>query len=87
VAEGKSFPSADELREFVRSRIVPLVAIDRGSVEILHADPASGSVTLRYSRACAGCPGLAVTHGSLVAPLLTRAFPAVTSVEATIEGE
>jgi Fe-S cluster biogenesis protein NfuA len=81
------FPADELLREYLRNQIVPLLAVDRGSVELHKADPAAARVVLRYSGTCAGCPGLTVTHERLVVPLLLHAFPAIAKVEASIAGE
>ena len=81
------FPADETLREFLRLRILPILAVDRGRVELAHSDEAAASVVLRYGAGCAGCPGLGVTHSSIVEPLLRREFPAVVVVDALIEGE
>ncbi len=86
-ADSQPFPADELLREYLQTQIVPLLAIDRGSVELRTADPVTARVVLRYSGTCAGCPGLSVTHERLVVPLVRRAFPAVAEVEASIEGE
>ena len=81
------FPADDTLREFLRLRILPILAVDRGSVELARSDQTAARVVLRYAGGCAGCPGLGVTHSSIVEPLLRREFPAVVAVDALIEGE
>ncbi|MBI5488956.1 MAG: NifU family protein [Deltaproteobacteria bacterium] len=81
------FPSDEVLREFLRTRVLPILAVDRGRVELARADAAAGRVVLRYAASCAGCPGLGVTHAEIVEPLLRGEFPAVTAVDALIEGE
>lgn len=81
------FPADELLREYLRNQILPLLAVDRGSVELRKADPVTAKVVLRYTGTCAGCPGLTVTHEQLVVPLLRRAFPAIVEVEASLEGE
>ena len=81
------FPADETLREFLRDRIVPILAVDRGRVELAQTDEDACRVVLRYGASCAGCPGLAITHSSIVEPLLRREFPAVAAVDALIEGE
>ena len=87
MGETPPFPAEELLREFLHSRILPLLAVDRGRAELVRCDPSLGRIVLRYSGGCAGCPGLAVTHATVVGPLLRREFPAVLAVEALIEGE
>jgi Fe-S cluster biogenesis protein NfuA len=87
VGETPPFPADELLREFLHSRILPLLAVDRGQVELVRCEAAAGRIVLRYSGGCAGCPGLSVTHATIVGPLLRREFPAVTAVEALIQGE
>ncbi|NMC69502.1 MAG: hypothetical protein GYA57_05460 [Myxococcales bacterium] len=86
-ADSPPFPTDELLREYLQSQVQPLVAIDRGRVELRKADAVTGRVVLRYSGTCAGCPGLSVTHEQIVVPLLRRAFPAIAEVEASIDGE
>ncbi|MBN1771093.1 MAG: NifU family protein [Deltaproteobacteria bacterium] len=86
-ADSPPFPADELLREYLQNQILPLLAIDRGCVELRKADPVTARVVLRYSGTCAGCPGLTVTHERLVAPLLRRTFPAIVEVEASIDGE
>jgi Fe-S cluster biogenesis protein NfuA len=84
---GAPFPEPDQLRTFLRDRIAPLLAVDRGDVQLGATDAGERTVTLRYGGACAGCPGLGTTHTRLVVPLLLDAFPGVLVVRAAIEGE
>jgi len=86
-ADSPPFPADELLRECLRSQVQPLLAIDRGRVELRKVDPVAGRVVLRYSGTCAGCPGLSVTHEQVVVPLLRRAFPAIAEIEASIDGE
>jgi len=87
VAEESPFPSDDLIREFLHARVLPVLGVDRGSVELFRSDAAGHRIVLCYSGSCAGCPGLSVTHTSIVGPLLRREYPAVRAVEAVIEGE
>jgi len=86
-ADSPRFPADKLLRDYLESRIQPLLGIDRGRVELQKTDAVAGRVVLRYSGTCAGCPGLSVTHEQVVVPLLRRAFPAIVEIDASIEGE
>lgn len=86
-ADSPPFPTDELLREYLHNQIRPLLAIDRGTVDLRKTDAAAGRVVLRYSGTCAGCPGLSVTHEQIVVPLLRRAFPAIIEIEASIDGE
>jgi Fe-S cluster biogenesis protein NfuA len=87
VAEESPFPSDELIREFLHTHVRPVLGVDRGGVELLRSDAADRRIVLRYTGACAGCPGLSVTHATIVGPLLRREYPAVRSVEAVIDGE
>ena len=87
MADESPFPADDLLREFLSTRVLPLLAVDRGRVELVRTEAGAGRVVLRYCGCCAGCPGLSVTHTTIVGALLRREFPAVLAVEAMIEGE
>ena len=67
-------PADETLREFLRLRVLPILAVDRGTVELAHSDERAARVVLRYGAGCAGCPGLGIT-------------PAVVAVDALIVGE
>ncbi len=80
-------PDLAEVQILLRRDVTPILALDRGDVSAASLDPATGTVVLVYSGACAGCPGLDITHERLVAPLVRRAFPGIVDVVSTIEGE
>ena len=80
-------PSRETLEAWVRERLAPVLAVDRGSVGVASYAPGVRRLVLVYRDACAGCPGLDVTHLRIVVPLLRRAFPGIDVVESKIEGE
>lgn len=87
VGGAAAMPPRGIIDALVHEQVGPLLHIDGGEVVVGAVDPATGTVTLVYSAACAGCPGLGITHERLVAPLIRRAFPGIGSVRATIAGE
>jgi Fe-S cluster biogenesis protein NfuA len=54
----------------IREYIEPLVHADGGRIELIEAT--EGSVVLRLSGACAGCPGKPYTLEGVITPVLRR---------------
>lgn len=62
----------------------PLLAVDRGGIEVVEVREAEGAVVVRYLGRCAGCPVLSTTHAKVVTAALLAASPFVKTVEYTL---
>lgn len=74
----------DTVTRTVDETINPLLAVDRGSMEVVDVDERTGVVRVCYRGRCAGCPALAITHRKVVSAALIAADRAVTRVEYTL---
>ena len=68
----------------IEEQVRPLLAVDRGGIEVVEVREADGAVVVRYLGRCAGCPVLTTTHAKVVTPALLASSPLVRTVEYTI---
>ncbi len=74
----------ETVSKIIDERINPLLAVDRGSVEVVDVNEQSGLVKVRYRGRCAGCPALSVTHRKVVTAALLAADRTIRKVEYTL---
>ncbi len=60
----------DRVEALIEDLVRPLVEADGGGIELVAVD--DRTVTVRLSRACAGCPGAPYTRSGVIEPVLRR---------------
>lgn len=76
----------DTVNRIVEEKINPVLAVDRGSVEVVEVRQDEGVVVLRYRGRCAGCPAAPITHRKIVTSALVSADRSIRKVEYTLFG-
>jgi Fe-S cluster biogenesis protein NfuA len=76
----------DTVNRIVEEKINPVLAVDRGSVEVVEVRQDEGVVVLRYRGRCAGCPAAPITHKKIVTGALVSADRSIRKVEYTLFG-
>jgi Fe-S cluster biogenesis protein NfuA len=74
----------DTVVKIVNDRINPLLAVDRGAIEIVDVREDEGVVLVRYTGRCAGCPALSITHRKIVSAALISADRSIRKVDYTL---
>ena len=70
----------EKIEEAINSKIRPLLQADGGDIELVDVD--GGTVKVRLTGACAGCPAAAITLQAGVERILKEAVPEVEQVVA-----
>ncbi len=69
---------ADKIRQDIMERVRPMIQSHRGDVEFLGVD--GGTVTVRLTGACAGCPSADVATRFAIRDMLKERFPWIEDV-------
>jgi Fe-S cluster biogenesis protein NfuA len=75
---------SDIVVNVIEEKINPLLAADRGSVELAEVREEEGVVVVRYRGRCAGCPAMPLTHQKVVTAVLLAADRSIRKVEYTL---
>jgi Fe-S cluster biogenesis protein NfuA len=74
----------DTVNKVIEEKINPVLAVDRGAVEVAEVRESEGVVVVRYKGRCAGCPAAPITHSKIVTAALLAADRSIRKVEYTM---
>lgn len=74
----------DTIVKVIEEKINPILAVDRGAVEVAEVREDEGVVVVRYTGRCAGCPATPLTHRKVVTSALLAADRSIRKVEYTL---
>jgi Fe-S cluster biogenesis protein NfuA len=73
----------DKSNALIKEIIRPLVEADGGEVDLISAS--NGTVVIRLSGTCAGCPGRSYTTLGVIEPLFRKVFGESVSIKYTVD--
>ncbi len=74
----------DTIVKVIEEKINPVLAVDRGAIEVAELREDEGVLVVRYTGRCAGCPATPLTHRKVVTSALLGAVRSLRKVEYTL---
>lgn len=69
------------VEELIETKILPILRVDGGTVEVVAVDPDEHGVTLRFGGTYRGSPCRGVVLSEVIGPMLKEVFEELTAIE------